>query len=102
MVVPNEPSRACATVTAREPAPRRTQKVVRLSAIEPLSTFTSYAYCVSSVATRRPKPPACAAAETTDEVPVPCGLFQFPAVRFPDSKPSEKIVSVYWDSAARG
>ena len=54
MLMLDEPSRAWATVATRDPVPSRTQKVVRLSASDPLRAFTSYAYWVSSVVTRRP------------------------------------------------
>ena len=54
MLMLEEPSRACATVATREPEPRRTQKVVRVSDAEDASAFTLNAYCVSSVAIRMP------------------------------------------------
>src|SRR3954451_21334861 len=100
MLMLDEPSRAWATDATREPWPSRTQKLVRLSATEPLRALTLKAYCVSSVATRRPKPPVCAAAATTEEVPVPCEPSHL--LRLPDSKPSAKTVSTYCERAARG
>ena len=65
-----------------------------------VSALTKYAYCVSSVEIRAPKPPACAAAATTDVVPVPCVPSQFE--RPPDSNPSVKTTFVYSDNAGRG
>src|SRR5690348_2766949 len=100
MLMLDEPSRAWATVATREPVPTRIQNVVRLSESDDERSLTSYAYCVSSVAIRRPNPPVWAAPATTVLVPVPCEVFQLPSE--PDSKPSEKIVSVYCDRAARG
>src|SRR5689334_21769194 len=95
-----DPSRACATVTTFEPVPGRIQKLTMPSWIGLGSPFTRKAYCVSSVATRTPKPPACAAAATTELVPVPCAPSQLP--RPPDSNPSVKTTFVYSDSACRG
>src|SRR5438046_2381808 len=93
-------SRACASVTTRAPVPGLTQKVVRLSETGAFSTLLTSSYCVSSVASRRPKPPVWAAAAATADEPVPCALFQLPIP--PDSKPSAKTVFVYCESAALG
>src|SRR3954471_9352629 len=101
MFMLEEPSRAWATWTTLEPEPRRIQNDVTLSANELGTALTMYSYWVSSVAIRAPNPPACAAAATTEVVPVPCGApSQF--VRPPDSKPSVKTTFVYSDRASRG
>src|SRR3954447_21971617 len=95
-----DPSRACATLTIFAPEPGRTQKLTMPSWIGFGSAFTRKPYCVSSVARRTPKPPAWAAAATTEVVPVPCAPFQFASP--PDSNPSVKTTFVYSDRACRG
>src|SRR5580765_183391 len=100
MFMLDEPSRAWATCTTFVPEPRRSQNVVTLSATELESPLAMYSYWVSSVATRAPNPPACAAAATTEVEPVPCEVSQL--VRPPDSKPSVNTTFVYCDRAACG
>src|SRR6476659_3625471 len=97
----DEPSRACATVATRVPPPVLNQNVVTLSVTGTSSALTKYAYCVSSVAIRAPKVPACAARPTTEVEPVPwVGGVQFE--RSPVSKPSEKTTFVYCARAGTG